>query len=115
MTVSAMKRRTALVLLASAALAAGGRAAETPVALIVRQGKLLSGPRVIKLKRGDAVVLTVDADQVDELHLHGYDLHTDVQPGRPGTLKFTAQRTGRFALELHKAGLEVSVVEIYPR
>jgi hypothetical protein len=112
-----ISRRAALAVLAGGLVArtAVAQTAPAPVALVVRGGKLVSGPRVIQLKRGDAVVLSVDADRPDELHLHGYNLHADVQPGRPGTLKFVAQRTGRFALELHKAGTEVSVLEIYPR
>ena len=35
-------------------------------------------------------------------------------PGQAARLEFVAQRTGRFTLELHRAGLELGAVEIYP-
>ena len=82
---------------------------------VVRAGKRASGPEVVRLKKGDAVELTVTSDAADELHLHGYDLTLKLQPGKPATLKFVADRTGRFGAELHHAGADVVTLEIYPR
>ena len=92
------------------------RAAEpTAIELAVADGQVVGGAKVIRLKRDDAVSLTVRSDKADELHVHGYNLHADVVPGKPSTLKFVAKRTGRFSMELHKAGVELGTLEIYPK
>jgi hypothetical protein len=95
--------------------AAGAQQQPVKIDVVVRAGKRASGPDVVRLKKGDAVELTVTADAADELHLHGYDLTLKLQPGKPATLKFVAGRTGRFGAELHHAGADVVTLEIYPR
>jgi hypothetical protein len=105
-----------MLLVASVSLWSAPVWAETlQVELVIKGGQLVSGPKVIRLKRDDQVKLVVVTDRADELHLHGYNLEQKVAPGRPATLEFAAKRTGRFALELHKSGTEVSVLEIYPK
>ena len=64
--------------------------------------------------KNDTVSLSVTSDEADELHLHGHDLHARLVPGQAARLEFVARRTGRFTLELHRAGLELGAVEIYP-
>jgi heme/copper-type cytochrome/quinol oxidase subunit 2 len=86
-----------------------------PIEIAVTKGQVSGGAKVIRLKRDDPVTLTVRADQADELHVHGYNLHADIVPGKPSTLKFIAKRTGRFSLELHKSGVELGTLEIYPK
>jgi len=78
-------------------------------------GQVIAGPQVVKLKRDDEVTLNVLSDRADELHLHGYDLHLKLQPNQTATLKFVARRTGRFSFELHTGGVELGVLEIYPK
>jgi len=84
-------------------------------ALVVRSGRLASGSPVIQVREGDRVRLELTTDTADELHIHGYDLHVKTQPGEMASLDFVAKRTGRFALELHRAGLELGALEVYPR
>jgi hypothetical protein len=36
-----------------------------------------------------------------QVHLHGYDIESDVAPNHPGSLRFTANATGRFPIEIH--------------
>lgn len=84
------------------------------ITLRVAGGKLAEGPNVIRLKRNDSAVLTVLADAADELHVHGYNLQLKLLPNQPVTLSFVAKLTGRFKLELHKAGTELGVFEVYP-
>lgn len=115
-----MNRRRSIALLAGLAcgpLAAGGAFASepAPIHLVVKDGKLVSGPNLVKLKRDDPVVLTIVADVADELHVHGYNLHARLEPHKPATIKFVAKRTGRFSFELHKSGAELGVFEIYPK
>lgn len=83
--------------------------------LVIASGKLQSGPRLIQLQQGEAVTLKITSDRNDELHLHGYDLHVHLQPHRPATLSFGADRSGRFEYELHQAQVELGVLEVQPR
>ncbi len=83
--------------------------------LVIAGGKLASGPRLIQLQQGEVVTLEVTSDQNDELHVHGYDLHAQLQAHTPTTLRFEADRSGRFAYELHQARVELGVLEVQPR
>ena len=79
-----------------------------------RGGRRISEP-VFTVQQGDEVRLRIISDVPDEFHLHGYNLHAAVSPGRPGMLVFTAKLTGRFPYELHKSGLELGALEVYPK
>jgi hypothetical protein len=83
--------------------------------LVIADGKLQSGPRLIQLQQGETVALKVTLDQNDELHVHGYDLHAQLHAHTPATLSFKADRSGRFEYELHKAKVELGVLEVQPR
>lgn len=83
--------------------------------IVVKEGRRVSGPEIVALREGDEVILTVTSDKNDELHLHGYDLHLHLHAGQPGTLKFTAKQSGRFAYELHKSHLELGALEVQPK
>ncbi len=74
---------------------------ETVFELVLAQGKLISGPAVLRVRQGEKLTVRVSSDTADELHLHG--------------LQFTADRTGRFGLELHKAHRELGALEVYPQ
>ena len=95
--------------------AASGTPAGSPIELLVRGGRLVSGPTVIKVAQGDDVTLQITSDAADELHLHGYDLHLHLVAGEPAILKFTASRSGRFEYELHHAHADLGALEVYPR
>jgi hypothetical protein len=109
-------RRWAIGFLVMAGVAAPpARAEPAPVSIVVKGGRPVDGPQVVKLKRDDAVVLQVLSDTADEVHVHGYNLKVALKPNVAATLKFAARRTGRFTIELHKSGAEIGVLEIYPK
>ena len=83
--------------------------------IVVQNGKRSSEPAVLRAHQGDEVTLRITSDTADELHLHGYDLHLRVSPESTAVLEFTANRTGRFTYELHKSGVELGALEVYPR
>jgi hypothetical protein len=83
--------------------------------LVLKDGKLASGQPVIQVYRGEQVVLRIKSNTTDELHLHGYDLHARITPQETAVLEFSANRTGRFTLELHEAQTELGALEVYPR
>jgi hypothetical protein len=79
----------------------------------VRDGQV-DGPREPAVRRGDRVRIVVDADVTDEVHLHGYDLSTEVSPGSPGVLTFRATAAGVFEVELEEAGLLLFELTVSP-
>jgi hypothetical protein len=83
--------------------------------LVIRRGRVVSGPPVIQVQQGDDLVIHFTPDVADELHLHGYDLHAKMRPNETTTLQFSATRTGRFGYELHRAKTELGALEVYPR
>jgi heme/copper-type cytochrome/quinol oxidase subunit 2 len=83
--------------------------------IVVRGGRRISEPAVLKVHQGDEVKIRITSDVADEFHLHGYNLHLAVSPERSAVLQFTAKLTGRFTYESHKSGKELGALEVYPR
>jgi len=50
------------------------------------------------------VTLVITSDVTDEVHVHGYDVTTELTPGEPAELSFAATVPGVFEVELHEAG-----------
>lgn len=75
---------------------------------------VITGPDVLMARQGYAVQITVVNDTDDDLHLHGYELWTQVTAHQPATLNFIAEHAGRYVLELHQAELPLASVEVYP-
>lgn len=98
-------------LIPAAASSPGNRVFE----LGLKNGRLVSGPAVLQVKAGDRITLKIASNTSDELHVHGYDLRLRIKPEEVVTLDFTANRTGRFGLELHRAHAELGALEVYPQ
>jgi plastocyanin len=69
----------------------------------IKGGKPAGGVQNIKVKKGDNVTIVVSADAHDVIHLHGYGIEKDIEPGKPATFKFTADIEGIFEIESHVA------------
>lgn len=82
------------------------------VDITVTGGKVTTAERRVEVKKGAQVRLQVTADVADEVHVHGYDKRVDVRPGAPSTLDFTATLSGRFEVELEKAGLKLIDLQV---
>jgi hypothetical protein len=83
--------------------------------LQIKGGRVVAGPVLLQVHEGEQVTLNIRSDSADELHLHGYDLHAHITPDQTATLQFTANHTGRFGMELHKAHIELGALEVYPQ
>ena len=81
---------------------AHGQSTKT-VDITIKNGKVV-GKQSVRVSRGDSVVLRWSSDQRLELHLHGYDVETTVNPGAPAEMKIRAHATGRFPVEIHGQG-----------
>ena len=78
---------------------------------LVTQGKVSK----LEFKEGDTVRFRVRADIADEVHVHGYDLMKDVEPGETVTFSFPADITGIFEIELEDAGEQIAQLRVDPR
>ena len=69
---------------------------------------------VIEVIEGKTVELTiVNPNSHDDVHLHGYDLSTGaIEKGQPGTITFTALKTGEFDIESHETEKVVSILKV---
>ena len=77
-----------------------------PVRISFENGEV-TGPRRPEFTVGDRIVLIVRADVADEVHVHGYDLHKDVDAGGTVRIVFPATITGVFEAELESRGLQI--------
>lgn len=84
-----------------------------PIAITVKNAKPVGGIHRATVKQGEKVHLVVTSDTVDEVHLHGYDLHAEVEHGK-AEIDFTADIAGRFEAELEDHGVQILDLEVKP-
>ena len=68
--------------------------------------------RRVRVDRGAKVRIQVEADRNEEVHLHGYDLSSDVASGKPAIIDFTADAPGVFEVELEQARLKLFELQV---
>ena len=68
------------------------------------RGTPVGGVQRVPVELGSSVVITVTGDVDDELHLHGYDIETELVANQPATISFTADLPGVWELEAHGNG-----------
>jgi hypothetical protein len=86
----------------------------TEIQIVVVNGAPRGGIVRETVEKNDRVVLIVQADVSDHIHLHGYDIMRDVAPGRPARLPFRATIPGRFEVELEDRGVQIADVTVRP-
>jgi hypothetical protein len=86
----------------------------TTIRVTVENGVPKGGIVRATVKEGDDVVLVVTSDVADEIHLHGYDLSTEVTAGGSARLPFTASIPGRFEVELESRSTQIADLTVEP-
>jgi hypothetical protein len=81
-----------------------------PAPPLVTPGKFAQ----LRFTEGETIRFRVRADTTDHVHVHGYDLMKDVEPGRTVTFSFPASITGIFEVELEDAGEEIARLRVDP-
>jgi len=81
--------------------------------LSIRGGEM--SPDEISVHKDDTVKLRVNTDTPTELHVHGYDVEQEVEPGKEARLQFRADLTGRFEIEDHETEKELGTLQVLPR
>jgi heme/copper-type cytochrome/quinol oxidase subunit 2 len=79
----------------------------------IKDGEM--SPEEISVNQDDTVTLRVRTDEPTELHVHGYDVEQEVEPGREAEIGFEADLTGRFEMEDHESEKELGVLQVRPR
>ena len=77
-------------------------------------GEVVGGVVQADIQEGSQVLLVVRADVSDEVHVHGYDLSTNVTPGQPARITFRADVPGEFDVELEELSVPLAVLTVNP-
>ncbi|MDA0240926.1 MAG: cupredoxin domain-containing protein [Proteobacteria bacterium] len=89
--------------LAYSPFAAFAQAINEPFKVTIEKRKVV-GERVLRVKKGDTVRLQWRSDEQVEVHVHGYNIKTEIKPGAPSDVTFTARATGRYPVTSHGFG-----------
>ena len=78
-------------------------------------GKPAGGIQHLTVQKGEAVVVNVTSPNTsDEVHVHGYDLHGDLAPGKPVKIPFKAKIEGIFEIELEGSKTQIAELKVEP-
>lgn len=69
----------------------------------------------LAVREGDTVRFRVRSDAADRVHVHGYDVFEDVPAGETVTVRFDADITGVFGIELEDSGQPLARLKVEPR
>jgi len=72
-------------------------------------------PEEISVSEGDRITLNVTTGQPAEIHVHGYNIEVEVEPGEPAEFSFRVDLTGRFPIEDHDTAAELGILVVEPR
>lgn len=75
--------------------------------ITVAGGRITPPPERMSVNLGDTVLVGVTSDVADEVHLHGYDISSDVDAGHDAEILFEATIPGIFEVELESAQLKL--------
>jgi len=82
------------------------------IPIVVQGGKPVGGIKRATVAKDRVVVLVVRSDVADEVHLHGYNVMRDLEPGTPARLRFRATIPGQFEAELEQHGLQIANITV---
>ena len=80
--------------------------------LAVREGAMT--PDEVEVEEGCHLRLRLTSEEPLQVHIHGYDLQRELAPGKPVTLSFEADLTGRFEIEDHESEELLGVLLVQP-
>jgi hypothetical protein len=84
--------------------------------LEIKDGLLPERQRTVRVQQGEEVILKWRADRAVVLHLHGYDIEAQVSSAAWVEMRFRANATGRFPIELHsQTHSTIAHLEVHPR
>ena len=89
----------------------------TPTPTPKPQPQLLQSGKVTKLdvKEGETVRFRVRHDEAEEVHIHGYDIKKDIEPGETANVAFKATITGIFEIEFEDSAEQIGELRVDPK
>jgi hypothetical protein len=82
----------------------------------VKGGQPVGGVQEISIPSGEKAEIVVSSpDTTDHVHLHGYDVFSDLAPGKPATIGFDATIDGVFEMELEDSVVPIAEVTVSNR
>ena len=98
---------------------AGEESTATPTATPTAEPAppLLQSGKVAKLRytEGETVRFRVRSDSAEEVHVHGYNLKKDLEPGKTETMSFKASITGIFEIEFEGSAEQIAELRVDPK
>jgi hypothetical protein len=82
--------------------------------IVVKGGEPAGGVQNLEYTTGESVQFDVESDVAEEVHVHGYDLIKDVEPGRPVSFDFPAEIDGIFEVELEGSHTQIAELTVNP-
>ena len=70
--------------------------------------------KALTFEEGETVRFRVRHDEAEEVHVHGYDISKDLEPGKTATVSFKATITGIFEIELEHSGTLLAQLKVVP-
>jgi hypothetical protein len=94
-----------------------GQEESTPTPTPKPQPPLLQAGKVAKLRfdEGETVRFRVRSDKPEHVHIHGYDIMKDVEPGKTANVAFKATITGIFEVEFEDSAEEIAELRVDPK
>lgn len=86
----------------------------TTTTIVVKNAAPVGGIQRATVEKGDHFALVVYSDVEDEVHVHGYNFATDVDPTVVGKIDFVADAPGRFEVELEDRGVKIAELTVTP-
>jgi hypothetical protein len=70
--------------------------------------------KALTYNEGETVRFRVRSDTAEEVHIHGYDIMKELEPGKTETVAFKASITGIFEIELEGSGTLLAQLKVVP-
>ena len=99
----------------------GEESTATPTATATPKPKpqppLLQAGKVTKLRytEDETVRFRVRSEEAEEVHVHGYNLKKDLEPGQTATMSFKATITGIFEIEFEHSAEQIGELRVDPK
>lgn len=79
-------------------------------------GPVLTTAKITKIRvdKGETVRFQARSSKPEEIHVHGYDLSREVQPGKTARMAFKATIDGIFEIEFEHSGTPVAELRVDP-
>ena len=99
--IAALLAFTAVAPLAPATASEATSSSTVVQRLRIEQRTLVGGSGTLRVSKGDRLNIEWTTDEPLLLHVHGYELETKLEPGKPQRMNIDAYATGRFPIAAH--------------